>query len=239
MNIIAIIGSPHGMKGNTGRLLFEVVAGAAAAGAKIEILPLASVPMQPCVACNACHVNGICPLPDGFEAIKTKLLAADGFILASPNYIFSVTAQMKILFDRLNGLIHCQALQGKYGAVVETSGGGEDEEVLIYMQRFVNSLGAQTVGGIGSPMAGIRTFPDEGVLFVRARTLGADLVHAIRDKRYFPEQAAALATFGARMEGLVSMMQAHWPYERDVWQRKKAVGGEITSPFDVAEKKFQ
>ena len=225
MKIIAIIGSPHGMQGNTGRLLDEVVAGAATAGATIEIISLAGVKMQPCVACNACHVNGICPLPDGYEAIKRKLLAADGFILASPNYIFSVTAQLKILFDRLNGLIHCQSLQGKYGAMVETSGGGEDEEVLDYMQRFVNSLGAQAVGGIGSPMAGIRTFPDEDALFSRARTLGAELVAAIRAKRHYPEQAAPLASFSARMEGLVTMMQEYWPFERKVWQEKKLSGG--------------
>lgn len=221
MNIIAIIGSPHGMKGNTGRLLDEVVAGAAAAGATIEIISLAGITLQPCVACNACHVTGLCPLPDGYEAIKSKLLAADGFILASPNYIFSVSAQLKILFDRLNGLIHCQSLAGKYGAVVETSGSGEDEEVLVYMQRFVNSLGAQAVGGIGSRMAGIRTFPDEVALLGRARSLGAELVSAIREKRHYPEQAAALATFSARMEGLVTMMQAYWPYEREVWERKR------------------
>ena len=222
MNIIAIIGSPHGMKGNTGRLLDEVVAGAAAAGATIEIVSLAGMALQPCVACNACHVTGLCPLPDGYEALKNKLLAADGFILASPNYIFSVSAQLKILFDRLNGLIHCQSLAGKYGAVVETSGGGEDEEVLVYMQRFVNSLGAQAVGGVGSAMAGIRTFPDEGALLSRARALGAELVSSIRARRHYPEQVAALANFSARMEGLVTMMQAYWPFEREVWQGKKS-----------------
>ena len=221
MNIIAIIGSPHGLKGNTGRLLDEVVAGATTAGATIELISLAGITLQPCVACNACHVSGICPLPDGYEAIKNKLLAADGFVLASPNYIFSVTAQMKILFDRLNGVIHCQALAGKYGAVVETSGGGEDEEVLVYMQRFVNSLGAQSVGGVGSPMAGIRTFPAEEALFSRARILGAELVSAIGDKRHYPEQAATIANFSARMEGLVTMMQEYWPFEREVWQGKK------------------
>lgn len=221
MNIIAIIGSPHGMKGNTGRLLDEVVAGAATAGATVEIISLAGITLQPCVACNACHVTGICPLPDGYETIKNKLLSADGFILASPNYIFSVTAQMKILFDRLNGVVHCQSLAGKYGAVVETSGAGEDEEVLVYMQRFINGLGAQAVGGIGSPMAGIRTFPDEDALFSRARTLGSELVSAIRAKRHYPEQSTAIATISARMEGLVTKMQEYWPFEREVWQEKR------------------
>lgn len=223
MKIIVIIGSPHGMKGNTGRLLDEVIAGAQSSGAMIEIISLSGVAMQPCVACNACHVTGLCPLPDSYETIKVKLLAAEGFILASPNYIFSVTAQLKALFDRLNGVIHCQSLAGKYGAVVETSGSGEDEEVLTYLQRFVNSLGAQAVGGVGSAMAGIRTFPDEAALFDRARSLGSELVSAIGEKRHFPAQSESLAAFGARMEGLVTMMQDYWPYEREVWKNKQLV----------------
>ena len=40
MKILAIIGSPRGMQGNTGRLLEEVLAGVEAFGAESEILSL-------------------------------------------------------------------------------------------------------------------------------------------------------------------------------------------------------
>ena len=107
MKILAIIGSPRGMQGNTGRLLEEVIAGVDAAGGEIEILALKSLNVKPCVACDVCHKTGICNIEDDYEIIKNKLLACDGFILASPNYIWSVTAQMKALFDRCNlSLIH-------------------------------------------------------------------------------------------------------------------------------------
>ncbi|HZV80793.1 MAG TPA: flavodoxin family protein, partial [Geobacteraceae bacterium] len=159
MKILVINGSPRGMQGNTGRLLEEVLAGVEAEGGKVEIVNLAEKQLRPCVACDVCHVEGVCPVGDDYEEIKERLLACDGFILASPNYIFSVTAQMKTLFDRLNGLVHCLALEGKYGAAVETSGGGGDEEVLAYMERFIGVLGARSVGGIGSPMAGVRSYP--------------------------------------------------------------------------------
>ena len=142
MKILAIIGSPRGMKGNTGRLLEEVLAGVAASGAETEILSLRTLNVQPCEACDVCHTTGVCNIKDDYESIKEKLLTCDGFILASPNYISSVTAQMKALFDRCNGLIHCMALEGTYAAMVDTSGSGEDEEVLSYMGRFVNTLGA-------------------------------------------------------------------------------------------------
>ncbi len=177
--------------------------------------------VQPCVGCDLCHKTGICSIKDDYEGIKEKLLACDGFILASPNYIFSVTAQMKALFDRCCGLLHCMALEGKYAAVVETSGGGEDEEVTSYMERFVNTLGATSVGGIGSPMAGIRAFPDEANLYARARTLGRELCHCIREKRPFPEQEPFLGAFRERMSGLVEFMGDHWVFERDYWRDRK------------------
>ena len=220
MKILAVIGSPRGMQGNTGRLLEEVLAGVAEAGAEAEILSLKTLNVQPCVGCDVCHKTGICNIKDDYESIKVKLLACDGFILASPNYIFSVSAQMKALFDRCNGLIHCMALEGKYAAVVETSGGGEDEEVITYMSRFVNALGANSVGGIGSPMAGIRTFPDETNLYNKARSLGRELCRSVAEQRAFPDQDAFISGFRTRMSGLVDFMKEYWVFEREYWEKK-------------------
>ncbi len=218
MKILAILGSPHGMKGNTARLLEEVLAGANAKGAEVEILSLARQTVKPCIGCDHCHRQGRCPIDDDFETIKEKLLACDGFVLASPNYIFSVSAQLKALLDRCCGVIHCLALEGKYGAVVETSGGGGDSEVLAYLERFIRSLGAVSVGGVGSPMAGERTFPDQTALFARARDLGGELVQSIEERRAFPEQEAPRREFAARMEQLVTRMKDYWPYEYDYWR---------------------
>ncbi len=223
MKILAIIASPRGMQGNTGRLLEEVLAGVEACGAETEILSLRTLNVQPCVACDVCHVTGVCNIKDDYESIKEKLIACDGFILASPNYIFSVSAQMKALFDRCNGLIHCMALKGKYAAMVETSGGGEDEEVLKYMERFANTLGANSVGGIGSPVTGIRTFPDEMDLYAKAQELGMDLYRCISEKRKFPEQDSFICGFSFRMSGLVDFMQECWAFEREYWKKKKSV----------------
>ena len=220
MKIIAINGSPRGMGGTTGRLLEEVLAGVTQAGAEVEIISLAETPIKPCVACDTCHRIGICPIKDEYEPIKEKLLAADGFILASPNYIFSVSAQLKAFLDRANGLMHCTALEGKYAVVVETSGGGEDEEVLEYLERVVSSLGALSVGGIGSPGAGPRQFPDQEALFEKAHALGRGLCTSIRDKRAFPAQDAARLAFRVRMEQLISYMGEYWPYEREFWAKR-------------------
>ena len=218
MNILAIIGSPHGMKGNTGRLLEEVLVEVRECGGDVDLVSLTRLKVLPCVACNACHKVGTCKIDDDFETIKEKLLCCDAVILASPNYIFSVTAQMKALFDRCGGLIHLMALEGKYGIAVETSGGGEDEDVLKYMEHVIAVLGARVVGSIGSAMAGVRMFPDEEALFTRARELGRELCRSVKEKRSFPEQDAFHDEFKERMRRLMLYKRDEWPYEFDVWQ---------------------
>jgi multimeric flavodoxin WrbA len=219
MKFLAINGSPHADGGNTAILLEKVVAGVKAAGGTVEVVQLSKIKVNPCVGCDCCHKSGICPIPDDFEALKAKLLACDGFILASPNYIMSVSAQMKALFDRCCGLIHCLALDGKYGVAVETSGGGGDELVLDYMQRVVSMLGAWSVGGVGSSMAGERLFPNQEGLFAKATALGGELYQAALEKRDYPDQAGAKLALGAYMRGLVDFMKDFWRYEYEYWQK--------------------
>jgi multimeric flavodoxin WrbA len=221
MKILAIMGSPHDMKGNTGRLLDEVLSGVRQSGAGIELVLLSESKVLPCVSCDVCHKTGKCHVNDDYEDIRAKLHACDGFIVASPNYIFSVTAQMKALFDRCCGIIHCCSLEGKYGAVVETSGSGEDEEVITYVERFINAVGAQSVGGIGSSLVGFRTFPNEDVLFAKARELGKELCRCIKDTQLFPKQTTSRNEFKVRMKRLVEYRQNDWKFEYEFWQARK------------------
>jgi multimeric flavodoxin WrbA len=217
MKLAVIIGSPKGMRGNTGRLLDEVTAGLED-GVETELIDLSRVQVRPCIGCDYCHVHGNCPLKDDYDAIKQSLLNCDGFILASPNYIFSVSAQMKALFDRSGNIIHCLMLEGKYGAVVETSGGGDDEMVMSYMTRFINSTGAQSVGSVGSVMAGERQFPQQETLFEYASKLGKELCRCIREKEHFPDQAGYRSAFKTRMKRLVEYCKDFWPAEYKYWQ---------------------
>ncbi|ACM18978.1 iron-sulfur cluster-binding flavoprotein [Geotalea daltonii FRC-32] len=219
MNFIAINGSPHAQRGNTGLLLDKVVEGVQSAGGTVEMVYLSKIKVNPCVGCDVCHKTGSCPIPDDFEELKKKLLACDGFILASPNYIMSVSAQLKALFDRCCGIIHCQAMDGKYGVVVETSGGGGDEQVIDYMQRVVGMLGAWSVGSVGSSIAGERLFPDQDRLFAKATALGEELYRATLEKREYPDQAGAKLALSAYMRGLVDLMKDFWRYEYDYWTK--------------------
>ena len=95
MKILSIVGSPRGAKGNTAALVRIVASGAESRGAETELICIHGQEVRPCRACNTCHEKGVCPQKDGFNAIKEKALLADGLVLASPNYIFHVSAQLK------------------------------------------------------------------------------------------------------------------------------------------------
>jgi multimeric flavodoxin WrbA len=68
LKIISPVGSPHGLKGNTARLLSHVLEGAKAEGAKTETMVLAGTNVLPCLACDTCHRKGRCPQKDEFES---------------------------------------------------------------------------------------------------------------------------------------------------------------------------
>lgn len=218
MKIVAILGTPHGMKGNTGTLLSEVILGAEKGGAAVATFSLASLQVRPCCACDTCHRTGACSITDDQPRIKSAMQAADGFILASPNYLVSVSAQMKALMDRCCGLLHCLAFEGKYGAAVVTSGGAGGDEVGAYLLRFLRSMGCWTVGSVaaeGGQLADKSARPQK---LEEARSLGARLVDAIRIKAAFPDQKEARRAFYERMKQLISTQKDDWPYEYQYWK---------------------
>jgi len=218
MKITAILGSPHGMKGNTAGLLDALVRSAAAAGAEVEVMSLTDYDVRPCRGCDACHKVGKCVIDDDFHTLHDAMVAADGVVIASPNYIFSVSAQLKALMDRCCGPIHLQELTGRYGAAVVTSGASGSEDVEQYIQRFLQGVGCWTVGGVGASMAEIYG-PDGGQASRRrAAKLGTDLVEAIRAGEVPADQKPGREAFFQRMKGLVTAMKDSWPYEYDYWK---------------------
>jgi len=220
MKLVAILGSPHGIKGTTGQMLEALVAGAKENGAEVETFVLARMEVQPCRACDVCHKTGECAIEDDFGRIKRAMLAAEGIVLASPNYIFSVTAQMKALLDRTCGPLHLQAFEGKYGAVVVSSGGDGSEEVERYMIRFLRSHNLWTAGSIGAAAWELGDPARRAQILQGAAKLGTRLVQAIANKETFADQMAERRAFHERMKQLVAMRKADWPYEYEYWQAR-------------------
>jgi multimeric flavodoxin WrbA len=103
IEILGIVGSPRTC-GNTEFLVREVLKAAETKGAKVNFIPISTYELMPCTGCRICLETGECVIQDDVERIFGKMAKADGIVLGSPVYFGGVTAQMKILIDRIGYL---------------------------------------------------------------------------------------------------------------------------------------
>ncbi|MDD5529290.1 MAG: flavodoxin family protein [bacterium] len=101
MKILGIIGSPH-KNGNTAILASKIMQGIKSKNSVLEKIFLDDLNLIPCKACFKCAKNGKCVLKDNFNSVVNKIRQADIIILSSPVYCETVTAQTKILIDRID-----------------------------------------------------------------------------------------------------------------------------------------
>lgn len=103
MNILVVNGSPLGQKGNTYILQEAFVRGATKADAAVEEVFLNKKKIKPCLGCLTCWIKtpGKCIMNDDQSEIIEKCRWADTLVLATPLYVFGMTAQTKTFIDRL------------------------------------------------------------------------------------------------------------------------------------------
>ncbi len=186
MKVIGLNASPRGKDSNTLILVKAVLEGAKAEGAETELVDLYTLKIGYCTACGTCYATGECTLMDDFVEIFEKIMMADGIVLGAPNYIDSVPAPMKALFDRMADAIHCQMLTGKFGCSVCTAGGSGEHEVAGYMNKVLTTLGATVVGAIGVAIG--RDPSALGKAGTEAHEMGKQLARSIRGEHTYPEQ---------------------------------------------------
>lgn len=103
MNILGISGSPR-KGGNTDILLDKALEGAKSAGGVVEKVILNDLNFKPCQECAGCDKSGICIIEDDMQPLYKKLVEADRVIVASPVFFGSLSAQVKMMIDRLQCL---------------------------------------------------------------------------------------------------------------------------------------
>ncbi|MFH1790859.1 MAG: flavodoxin family protein [Candidatus Omnitrophota bacterium] len=100
MKLTVIQGSPK-QGGNTDILLDAVIRAAAAKGVSVEKISLNLLNMRPCQACGGCDGTGECVIKDDMQAVYRALDGSDAVVVGSPVFFCSVTAQVKIMADRM------------------------------------------------------------------------------------------------------------------------------------------
>ena len=99
--ILVLFSSPR-KKGNSATLANEIIRGAESEGAKVEAVFLNGMNISPCQACYACRKKDSkgCAIDDDMQSIYPKLVECDTWVIASPVYWFTMSAQAKLFMDR-------------------------------------------------------------------------------------------------------------------------------------------
>jgi multimeric flavodoxin WrbA len=103
--VLVILGSPR-KNGNSSTLAARISRGAKSAGAEVETLFLQDLKISPCQACYTCQKRDSkgCAIKDDMQKIYPKLIRADAWVIASPVYWFTMSAQTKTFMDRCYAL---------------------------------------------------------------------------------------------------------------------------------------
>jgi len=103
--VLVILGSPR-RTGNSSTLAARISRGAKSASAEVETLFLQDLEISPCRGCDTCqkHDSKGCAIEDDMQEIYPKLIKADAWVIASPVYWFTMSAQTKIFMDRCYAL---------------------------------------------------------------------------------------------------------------------------------------
>jgi multimeric flavodoxin WrbA len=159
--VLVLLGSPR-RKGNSSILAEAIARGAKAAGASVDTVFLHALEITACKACYACQrpKSKGCAIDDDMQPIYRKMLEADAWVIASPVYWFTMSAQTKLWMDRCLafGAYAKDPFEGKRIALA-MSYGGEDPfdsgcvNALRTFQDAYRYVGAEIVGMVyGSAM---------------------------------------------------------------------------------------
>ncbi|MBQ7414752.1 MAG: flavodoxin family protein [Prevotella sp.] len=104
--IIIIDGGPR-KTFNTASMLQKIAEGAASVSDQIEVKTIRLYDMQyrGCMSCMACKLKGkashLCKYKDALTPVLEEIAEADGLAIGSPIYFSEVTAQLRMLLERL------------------------------------------------------------------------------------------------------------------------------------------
>ena len=105
MNILILSGSPR--KGGNTDLLVEAFVKGASQKHHVEVVSVHDYKVNPCMGCNACFKNesNSCVQKDDMSLIYEKMAVADMLVIASPVYLYGLSAQLKAVIDRFHNPI--------------------------------------------------------------------------------------------------------------------------------------
>ncbi|MFW9968474.1 MAG: flavodoxin family protein [Candidatus Thorarchaeota archaeon] len=172
MQVLVINGSPRGERGATASVLKPFIEGMEGAGAKVELVNLPRLKINPCRGCFDCwwKTPGICVQNDDMKNMLPKLADADLTVYATPVYVDGMTGQLKTFMDRSIPLLegkwelrenHCrhplrEGTKPSKIVLVSVSGFTELDNfdpLVTHMKAAALNMGREFVGAVLRPCA--------------------------------------------------------------------------------------
>ncbi len=153
--IIILHGSPR-RYGAVTKLASIAAKGVEDAGGEPEIIRLYDYKIKECLGCVSDDTK-YCRFPciindDDFNKIGKKILEADGFILVTPVYWYSMSGVMKNFIDRLTSMENMifitgrSLLEGKVAGFIASGNDSGTIMALAHMMIVLNSMGVHIPG---------------------------------------------------------------------------------------------
>ncbi len=145
--ILAVVSSPR-KGGNSETLVRQFIKGAEESGNVTDTVILREKKIAPCIACEACLSNGgTCVQKDDMAEVIEKMVAADVIVLSTPVYYYSISAQLKVMIDRM--LAGGSRMKGKefYFIATAADGKGAMETTMKDMEGFAACVPGSVVKG--------------------------------------------------------------------------------------------
>jgi multimeric flavodoxin WrbA len=138
--------------GFSSKAVENVMAGLAGVGKGIDIerLNLRDYEIKRCIGCCLCLSQGSVRCPhreDGVKELLTRMEAADGIIMVTPNYSLQVPGLLKDFLDRLAYVFHRPRLFGKSFLPVVVQGVYGGKKVGAYLAEAFSFWGTDAVKG--------------------------------------------------------------------------------------------
>ena len=184
--VVAVNGSPHEGFGNTSQMVAMLRENLAREGLELEEIFLSQYQIGFCTGCATCLESGSCWVRDDYNSVVRTVLEADAVILASPVYIFNVTAQMKTFLDRSLGYGHRPRGDWKPGLALSVSAGHGETWAADYLGQVLRLFGAFPVGKFTAIAVGPGEFLGKEAVEARAADLARDLARAVKEGRRYP-----------------------------------------------------
>lgn len=188
MKVLGIVCSPR-KGGNTEIMMNKALGSARDYGAEVELWTTAGKNLKPCDGCESCvKRDGKCHIEDDMQELYPKIIGADGIIFGSPSYFDSVTAQAKIVIDRLYGFYwQCMLCDKVAGVISAAQGTGHDGIWSQFMSfiKYCHMLPADRAYGFALDKGAIK---EDKFAMKLAEELGKQVVSLIKQRFHWPEE---------------------------------------------------